>query len=81
MGSAVVTLSSNSVFIIFTVGRQLPALLTSYLILRGLSLKLLEIKVYLPKSWHRHGSDMVDSPIQFSITITPNDIKIAKQLY
>lgn len=46
MGSAVVTLSFNSLFIIFTVGKQLLALLTVYLIIRGLSFKLLEIKVH-----------------------------------
>lgn len=46
MGSAVVTLSFNSLFIIFTVGKQLLALLTAYLILKGLSFKLLEVKVH-----------------------------------
>lgn len=46
MGSAVVTLCFNSLYIIFTEEKQLLALLTAYLILRELSLKLLEIEVH-----------------------------------
>lgn len=64
MGSAVRTLSFNSLFIIFMEGKQLLALLTAHLIF-----KCLEIKVHLLKSWHR-DSNMVDNPIQFSTDYT-----------
>lgn len=47
MSSTVVTLSFNSLFIIFTVGKQLLALLTVYLIIRRLCFKLSEIKLHI----------------------------------